>query len=99
MNINIYENYKIKEIHKWNVLSEENETIYDNIFVNNKSERIEIIDGSLLIERITNRLKESYLSEFIIVDNKIIIKYFDYNNGENWSITYEILEKSDGNDR
>lgn len=99
MNINIYENYKIKEIHKWNTLSEENETIYDNIFVNNKSERIEIIDGSLLIERITNRLKESYLSEFIIVDNKIVIKYFDYNNGENWSITYEILEKSDSNDR
>ena len=40
-----------------------------------------------------------YLSEFIIVDNKIVIKYFDYNNGENWSITYEILEKSDSNDR
>lgn len=95
MNINIYETYKIKEIHKWSVLSEENETKYDNIFVDDKSEKTEIIDGSLLIERITDRLKGSYLSEFIIVDNKIRIKYFDYNNGATWSITYEILEKSD----
>lgn len=92
MNINIYENYKIKETHQWCTLSEENETIYDNIFVDDKSEKIEIIDGSLLIDRISDRLKERYLSEFIIVDNKIIIKCFDYNNGETWSITYEILE-------
>ena len=93
MNINIYENYKIKEIHKWNALSEENETIYDNIFVDDKIEKIEIIDGSLLIERITNMLKKSYLSEFIIADNTIKIKYFNYNNGESESIIYEILEK------
>jgi len=95
VNINIYENYKIKETHQWCTLSEENETIYDNIFVDDKSEKIEIIDGSLLIDRISDRLKERYLDEFIIVDNKIIIKCFDYNSGETWSITYEIFKGSD----
>ena len=95
MNINIYENYKIKETQQWCTLSEENETIYDNIFVDDKSEKIEIIDGSLLIDRISDRLKERYFNEFIIVDNKIIIKCFDYNSGATWSITYEIFKGSD----
>ena len=36
MNINIYEDYKIKFTGEYNNLSEENETIYDNIFVKDK---------------------------------------------------------------
>ena len=39
MNINIYEDYKIKFTGEYIRLSEENETIYDNIFVEDKIDK------------------------------------------------------------
>lgn len=92
MNINIYQKYKINIIKKWSELSEENETIYDNIFVKGDNKTTLIIDGGELLDRITQSLRDNYLSEFIIIDKKLCFEYFNYNTGENESICYEILE-------
>lgn len=92
MNINIYEEYKVKITKEWNELSEENETIYDNIFVKGNNEVILIIDGGELLNKIADNLKENYFSEFVIVGNTLHFEYFNYNNGESEHICYEILE-------
>ena len=92
MNINIYEKYKVKITKEWTDLSEENETIYDNIFVKGNDEVILIIDGGELLNKISDNLKENYFSEFVIVGNELHFEYFNYNNGENEHISYEILE-------
>lgn len=92
MNINIYEKYKVKITKEWNELSEENETIYDNIFEEGSNEVILIFDGGKLLEMIADNLKEDYLSEFVIVGKKLHFEYFNYNNGESEHICYEILE-------
>ena len=92
MNINIYQKYKVKITKEWNELSEENETIYDNIFVKDKNEYIEILDGGKLLDMIADNLKENYFSEFVIVGKELHFEYFNYNNGESKSECYEILE-------
>lgn len=92
MNINIYEKYKVKITKEWNELSEENETIYDNIFEKGSNEVILIFDGGKLLEMIADNLKENYLSEFVIVGKELHFEYFNYNNGESEHICYEILE-------
>lgn len=45
MNINIYEDYKIKVTGDYTYLSEENETIYDNIFVKDKIDKEIILNA------------------------------------------------------
>lgn len=98
MNINIYQKYKVKVTKEWNELSEENETIYDNIFVKGDNEIILIIDGGELLNKIADNLKEQYFSEFVIVGKELHFEYFNYNNGENEHICYEILEDLIGGD-
>lgn len=92
MNINIYQKYKVKITKEWSELSEENETIYDNIFEKGNNEVTLIIDGGELLNEISDNIKEQYLSEFVIVGKQLHFEYFNYNNGENEHICYEILE-------
>lgn len=92
MNINIYEEYKVKITKEGTELSEENETIYDNIFEDYHSEATITTNGGELLHKIADNLKENYFSEFVIVGNELHFEYFNYNNGESEHICYEILE-------
>lgn len=92
MNINIYEDYKIM-IHNFSsLLSEENKSIYDNIFVENENTEIKIINGGKLIDIISKLLNDNYISEFTIVNKTFIFEYFNYHTGENWIKHFTILE-------
>ena len=93
MNINLYEDYKIKFTGEYNRLSEENETIYDNIFVEDKIDKELILNGGKLLSLIADKLNENYISEFVVVGNEIHFELFNYNNGESASICYEIKVK------
>lgn len=92
MNINIYQKYKVIITKTGSELSEENETIYDNIFVDYHSEATITIDGGELLNKIADNLKDNYCSEFVVVGNELHFEYFNYNNGENEHICYKILE-------
>lgn len=92
MNINVYQKYKVKIKKEWIELSEENETIYDNIFEKGSNDITLIIDGGKLLDKIADNLKENYFSEFVVVGKELHFKYFNYNNGESEHICYEILE-------
>ena len=91
MNINVYEKYKVKITIMGYELSEENETIYDNIFEGYHSEATITIDGGELLNKIADNLKENYFSEFRVSLNELHFDYFNYNNGESEHICYEIL--------
>ncbi len=100
MNINIYQKYKVIITITGSELSEENETIYDNIFEEYHSKATITIDGKELLNKIANNLKDNYFSEFCVLLNELHFDYFNYNNGENEHICYEIiedLESKDGN--
>ena len=97
MNINIYEDYKIKVTGDYTYLSEENETIYDNIFVKDKIDKEIILNGGKLLNLIANKLNEDYISEFVVVGNEIHFELFNYNNGESASICYKIKESKVSN--
>ena len=92
MNINIYEYYKIKVTGDYTYLSEENETIYDNIFIHDNSNEEVILSGSELLDMIGGRLLDNCISEFVIVGNEIHFETFNPTNGESSSICYEIKE-------
>ena len=92
MNINIYQKYKVIITITGSELSEENETIYDNIFEDYHSESIITIDGGELLNKIADNLKDNYFSEFRVLLNELHFDYFNYNNGESEHICYEILE-------
>ena len=92
MNINIYEKYKVLIKYESSLLSEECDTIYDNIFVKDKDTRIGIIDGGKLLNIFSKKLNDDYLSEFTIVGKTFIFEYFNYNSGENWVNKFIILE-------
>lgn len=92
MNINIYSKYKLLIISHSSRLSEENETIYDNIFVKDNFEQEILIDGGKLLEMIQNQLQDTYLSEFIFYEDKLHFKHFNYNTGESDNICYKIKE-------
>lgn len=92
MNINIYQKYKVIITITGSELSEENETIYDNIFTNYHSKASITMDGGELLNKIADHLKDNYLSEFRVVLNELRFDYFNYNNGENEHICYKILE-------
>lgn len=91
MNINIYEDYAIKYTNKSNTLSEENETIYDNLFNEEDHEHIDIINGTDLLELITSIISDDHFIEFTIVGKKLHFEIFNCNNGESESICIEIL--------
>lgn len=91
MNINIYEMYKIKYTCESVRLSEENETIYDNIFIRENYKKEYEIDGGKLINEISNKLSDDYLSEFVIVGKDLHFDFFNYNNGESSSECITIL--------
>lgn len=97
MNINIYEDYKIKVSGDYTRLSEENETIYDNIFVKDKIDKEIILNGGELLDIIGARLLDHCISEFVIVGNEIHFETFNPNNGEGSSICYEIKESKGNN--
>ena len=92
MNINIYEDYKIKVSGEYTRLSEENETIYDNIFIHDNINEEVILNGGELLDIIGARLLDNCMSEFVIVENEIHFETFNPNNGEASSICYEIKE-------
>lgn len=101
MNINIYEKYRVIISSEYTTLSEENETIYDNIFVKNEYHNEEIIPGGKLQEMIGYELQNSELSEFVITGNQMHFKYFNPNNGEYGSKCFTIestYEKVGDND-
>ena len=93
MNINIYAKYKLLIINHSSRLSEENETIYDNIFVKDKFEQEVSIDGGKLLKMIQNQLNNTYFSEFMFCKDELQFKHFNYNTGESDSICYKIKEK------
>lgn len=97
MNINIYEDYKIKITGKYYNLSEENETIYDNIFVKDEIDKELILNGGELLDIIGVRLLDQHISEFVIVGNEIHFETFNPNNGEGSSICYKIKESKVSN--
>lgn len=92
MNINIYSKYKLLITDHSSRLSEENETIYDNIFVKDKFEQEVLIDGGKLLEMIQSQLQDTYLSEFIFCKDELVFKHFNYNTGESNNICYKIKE-------
>lgn len=92
MNINIYSKYKLLIISHSSRLSEENETIYDNIFVKGNFEQEVLIDGGKLLEMIQSQLQDTYLSEFIFCKDKLYFKHFNYTTGESDNICYKIKE-------
>ena len=91
MNINIYEDYAIKYKVNSNILSEENETRYDNLFNKEEHEHIEIINGVDLLKLISTKITDDYFSEFTIIGKEFHFEIFNYNNGESESICIEIL--------
>ena len=90
MNINIYEKYRVIISSEYTTLSEENETIYDNIFVKNEYHNEEIIPGGKLMEMIGYELQNSELSEFVIIGNQMHFEYFNPFNGEYGSKCFTI---------
>ncbi len=90
MNINIFEKYRVIISGESTRLSEENETIYDNIFVKNKYHNEEIIPGWKLQEMIAYELQNSELLEFIIIGNQMHFEYFNPFNGEGDSKCFTI---------
>lgn len=92
MNINIYSKYKLLIINHSSRLSEENETIYDNIFIKDNFEQEVLTDGGKLLEMIQNQLQDTYLSEFIFCKDELVFKHFNYNTGESDNICYKIKE-------
>lgn len=91
MNINIYEDYAIKYKVNSTRLSEENETKYDNLFIDKEFEKLEIINGGELMELISSKIIDDYISEFVIIGKELHFEIFNYNNGEHESICVEIL--------
>lgn len=91
MNINVYEEYDVRINCEYHTLGEENETIYDNIFVEDKNTKTMKFNGNELLEEIQKRLNENYLSEFTIVGNELHFEYFNFNTGETSSIGFEIM--------
>jgi len=92
MNINIYSKYKLLIINHSSRLSEENETIYNNIFVKDNFEQEVLIDGGRLLEMINLQLQDTYLSEFIFCKDELHFKHFNYTTGESDNICYKIKE-------
>lgn len=92
MNINIYQKYKVIITITGSELSEENETIYDNIFEKYHSKATITINGGELLNKIADNLKDDYFGEFRVSLNELHFDYFNYNNGETEHICYEILE-------
>lgn len=92
MNINIYQDYKVTISGEYCYLSEENETIYDNIFVKDKNIQTLIINGGKLMNMIIEKLQNNYISEFVIVGNDLHFEIFNYNNGESSSICFHVEE-------
>lgn len=90
MNINIYEKYKVTISSEFTTLSEENETIYDNIFFKNEYHNEGIIPGGKLQEMIGYELQRSELSEFVIRGNELHFEYFNPMNGESGSKCFTI---------
>ena len=92
MNINIYSKYNLLIINHSSRLSEENKTIYDNIFVKDNFKKEVLIDGGKLLEMIQNQLQDTYLSEFIFCKDELVFKHFNDNTGESDNICYKIKE-------
>ena len=99
MNINIYEKYKVIIYSEYTRLSEECESVYDNIFVKNEYHNEEIIPGGKLQEMIGYELQNSELSEFVITRNQMHFEYFNPFNGESGSKKFiiEVMENDKGN--
>ena len=95
MNINIYSKYKLLITKHSLRLSEENETIYDDSFVEDNFEQGVLIDGGKLLKMIKNQLQDTYLSEFIFYKDELVFKHFNYNTGESDNICYKIKEKQE----
>lgn len=85
ININIFEKYRVIVSSEYTTLSEENETIYDNIFVKNEYNNEEIIPGGKLMDMVGYELQNSELSEFVITGNQMHFEYFNPFNGESGS--------------
>lgn len=82
MNINIYEKYRVIISSEYTTLSEDCESIYDNIFVKTEHNSEETIPGGKLQEMIGYELQNSELSEFVITGNQMHFEYFNPFNGE-----------------
>ena len=67
--IDIYSKYRIRVDNVYKELSEENETIYDNIFVYDEIHKIIEIRGYELLNKIAENLKDNYISDFIVKNN------------------------------
>mgnify|MGYP003291343310 CR=1 FL=1 len=93
MDIEIYGKYKIREMTKSATLSEENCSIYDNIFREEKHEQIYEIDGCKLLERIAKLLTDYNLIDFSIYNNHMRFEFINYNNGESWGCYMDVLGK------
>ena len=92
ININIYQKYKVNISGRYSYLSEENETMYDNIFRTEDYTRLLIISGGELLEMIIQNLEKPDISEFYIdsVNKDLRFSYFNPNNGEGGHETFSI---------
>ena len=90
MNIDIYSIYKIEIESEYNYLSEENESIYDNIFETEKIKNKDIINGGALIDVIKLNISRDYIDNIYIKDNTIKISTFNFNTGETSSVKLKI---------
>ena len=92
MNINIYSIYTVKFVGNDSFLSEENETIYDKIYKENKYECKCIISGKDLLDVFHKNLADSNISEFKIINRCFQFIFFNDTNGEASVKEYTILE-------
>ena len=97
MNINIYDDYIVLTRIVTSLLSEENTSKYDNIFVEDEYKTKEVLNGSILLDMIKRCLEDEYLSEFTIVGNDLHFEYFNYNNGESKCVSYTVYYREANN--
>ena len=88
MNLNVYEKYKVKCKGQYSYNTPTFDC--DNDWHTEKVKWQKTLDGGRIMEMIATSLKDSYCEEINIDNNKILISYFNYNNGECRSYTYTI---------
>ena len=90
MNINIYQDYKIKYKAHYGWIDEENSLPDDISFTDDDFDNEYVLNGGVLLEKIEKHFLEDWLQEFIINNNKIRFEYFNPSNGEGWNYEYKV---------
>lgn len=92
MNINIYQKYKVKKIINCSFIDNETSTPNDINFKDFNKEIEEEIEGSYLLDYITDLLTDKDIIGFAVKQNKIKIEHFNPFSGEGGDTYIEIEE-------